>query len=330
MGDQHGHQQPPFNHVYHQTLPNNFHPALHFNFPPPPFHEMHIPPPMHAMSMARYQTPLHVLSPYESTSYPPPIPHPLIPRFSQANHYSHATHLANYHLTSQPPSLGTPISSNIGNQTLVSKSQDSYLNHKSSVSKRPLPSKASHTSNKSYSNSSSTGKYEKRKTTYKNPTYEGQPTSAPEEYSSLTAEEIIENEKKTWTRCAPADLYYVRDLENPRLMRGTEKLKFTIDQFRKDLLHRGEDARTMQPKFDYPSRKNRKHSMQCGGSCKEKSKKAIDSCSSTSYSSSEEEDEIDLVLQELERKKQHPARLHPELWFNDPGEMNDGPLCRCR
>lgn len=34
-------------------------------------------------------------------------------------------------------------------------------------------------------------------------------------------------------------------------------------------------------------------------------------------------------MEELQRKQQHPDRLHPEMWYNDPGEMNDGPLCRC-
>ncbi|CDW57857.1 ribonuclease 3 [Trichuris trichiura] len=29
------------------------------------------------------------------------------------------------------------------------------------------------------------------------------------------------------------------------------------------------------------------------------------------------------------RKQNHPARLHPDLWFNERGEMNDGPVCRC-
>ncbi|KFD67209.1 hypothetical protein M514_07574 [Trichuris suis] len=29
------------------------------------------------------------------------------------------------------------------------------------------------------------------------------------------------------------------------------------------------------------------------------------------------------------RKQSHPARLHPDLWFNERGEMNDGPVCRC-
>lgn len=34
-------------------------------------------------------------------------------------------------------------------------------------------------------------------------------------------------------------------------------------------------------------------------------------------------------MEELTRKQQHPDRLHPEMWYNDIGEMNDGPLCRC-
>ncbi|OTF84035.1 ribonuclease 3-like protein [Euroglyphus maynei] len=34
-------------------------------------------------------------------------------------------------------------------------------------------------------------------------------------------------------------------------------------------------------------------------------------------------------MKELERKKSHPYRLHEELWYNEPGEMNDGLLCRC-
>ena len=326
MGDQHGNQQQsPFNHHgYHHAPPPNFHSSLHYNFPPPPLHDLNFPPPV--MGLPRFQPPPHVGAPYEPrTSYPPPIPHPFIPNYSPVNHYSHPVH---YLPIQQPPVSSSPVSSDI--TTLVTKNQDSYQSHKPLTSKRPLPSKANHSSSKSYSTSSSAGRYGQKKT-YRNPTSEDQlPSSAPEEYTSLTPEEIIENEKKTWTRCAPADLYYARDLENPRLMRGTEKLKCTIDRFKTILLERGENARMMQPNFDYPSRKNRKHSVQCG-SCKEKSKKVLDSCSSTSdSSSSEEEDEVDLVLQELERKKQHPSRLHPELWFNDPGEMNDGPLCRCR
>jgi ribonuclease-3 len=48
-------------------------------------------------------------------------------------------------------------------------------------------------------------------------------------------------------------------------------------------------------------------------------------------SSSESEDEIeeDRTMEELSRKTQHPYRLHSDLWHNESGEMNDGPLCRC-
>ena len=149
-----------------------------------------------------------------------------------------------------------------------------------------------------------------------------------EELSQLTPEEIIEHEKKTWTRCAPADLYYVRDEQNPRIMRGTPKLQSVIDQFRQQLIKRGEESRMAQPKFECPPRKTRRHNHRhCGSSCKDSAHK--ESEDSSSSSSSDEEDEVDLALQELERKKQHPARMHPELWYNDPGEMNDGPLCRC-
>jgi ribonuclease-3 len=207
----------------------------------------------------------------------------------------------------------------------TNKVSGSYSSHKF-TSKRPLPIKSSQ---KPHSSSSSSTRTDYKKS-HQHSAHEDEPITPLDEYSSLTPEEIIENEKKTWTRCAPADLYYARDLDNPKLMRGTDKLKATIDQFRIKLLERGDKARTMQPKFDYPPRKTRRHSAQCGGSCKDKSKKTCESDSSSSDSSSEEEDEVDLVLQELERKKQHPSRLHPELWFNDPGEMNDGPLCRCR
>jgi ribonuclease III len=34
-------------------------------------------------------------------------------------------------------------------------------------------------------------------------------------------------------------------------------------------------------------------------------------------------------MEELSRKTSHPYRLHTDLWHNEQGEMNDGPLCRC-
>lgn len=37
----------------------------------------------------------------------------------------------------------------------------------------------------------------------------------------------------------------------------------------------------------------------------------------------------DFAYNELKRKQSHPNRLHPELWYNEKGELNDGPVCRC-
>lgn len=34
-------------------------------------------------------------------------------------------------------------------------------------------------------------------------------------------------------------------------------------------------------------------------------------------------------MEELTRKINHPLRVHPDLWHNEGGEMNDGPLCGC-
>lgn len=37
-------------------------------------------------------------------------------------------------------------------------------------------------------------------------------------------------------------------------------------------------------------------------------------------------DEDDRTMEELMAKKQHPQRLHPEMWFNDPGEVTSREL----
>lgn len=319
MSDQHENQQSASYSGNYQAHFGRVHPAFHYNFPPPPFPEYPIPPPTFPGTIGYRpppQTP-HLFPSYESlASFPPTQNHFITNHLQQVNNYPYPVHNIGSH--QHPPMLDGSMS--YGQPTSIRS--ENYSQH-IRPSKKSLPNR--HASVKQ-SASSLTGQEHYK--THRNSLPEDK-HSVPEEYSSLTPEEIIESEKKTWTRCAPADLYYTRDPENSRLMHGTEKLRVTIERFRENLLERGEKARMVQPKFEYPSRKNRRHSMQCSGSCKEKGKKTYDSETSTSDSSSEE-DEVDLVLQELERKKQHPARLHPELWFNDAGEMNDGPLCRCR
>lgn len=136
--------------------------------------------------------------------------------------------------------------------------------------------------------------------------------------------------KEIWTRCAPADLYYARDSKNSKLMFGTERLNAVLNKFKKELVERGESARSSQPTSQHsPLPKRHRHSRKtCSSKCKEQG--GSHSSDSSSEDEDDEDDAIADVIEEMERKMKHPARLHPELWFNDPGEMNDGPLCRCR
>nr|KAF7412907.1 hypothetical protein H0235_012758 [Vespula pensylvanica] len=123
-----------------------------------------------------------------------------------------------------------------------------------------------------------------------------------DELSAMGPEGIMENERKIWTRTAPADLYYTRDETNSKIMKEQQQ-----------------HVHYRHPPYEPPPRKTKARL------CKHKS----EACSSSSSDSDSSMDEDDRTMEELMTKKQHPQRLHPEMWFNDPGEMNDGPLCRC-
>ncbi|GBP09116.1 Ribonuclease 3 [Eumeta japonica] len=141
-------------------------------------------------------------------------------------------------------------------------------------------------------------------------------------------EQDCDNEKssKMWYRSSPAELYYT-PVEGNRNMQQTQKLTRLCETFFVKLIERGRKAR---PEIDeLPPLKPQKPKL-----CKHKF--GNDKLSSSSSSDSEEsldEDGLqgyaDRVMMELQRKQNHPRRLHPEMWFNNPGEMNGGPLCRC-
>ncbi|XP_014481243.1 PREDICTED: ribonuclease 3 [Dinoponera quadriceps] len=144
------------------------------------------------------------------------------------------------------------------------------------------------------------------------------------ELSAMGSEGILESERKIWTRTAPADLYYSRDEKDPKVMRSTSKLLELCATFKRLLIDRAAEARSKQPPYKPPPRKTRARL------CRHKSEACSSSSDSDSDSNSDSSmDEDDRTMEELMAKKQHPQRLHPEMWFNDPGEMNDGPLCRC-
>ena len=70
-----------------------------------------------------------------------------------------------------------------------------------------------------------------------------------DELSAMGPEGIMENARKVWTRTAPADLYYSRDDNNPKIMNGTLKLHELCELFKKILLNRAAAARALQVCF---------------------------------------------------------------------------------
>lgn len=91
-------------------------------------------------------------------------------------------------------------------------------------------------------------------------------SSKIEELAKVSQEDIIESEKKIWTRSTPADLYYVRDDEKPKVIKSTPKLLQLCDTFNERLVLRAQKVNELKPKYEPPPRKNRARI------CKHKSK----------------------------------------------------------
>lgn len=87
-----------------------------------------------------------------------------------------------------------------------------------------------------------------------------------EELSRLNQEDILEKEKNIWTRTTPADLYYTRDEENPKIIKATPKLLHLCEVFSENLVLRTKKVNELKPKYEPPPRKNRARL------CKHKSK----------------------------------------------------------
>ncbi|XP_035389759.1 ribonuclease 3 isoform X1 [Electrophorus electricus] len=131
--------------------------------------------------------------------------------------------------------------------------------------------------------------------------------------------------KPAWVRCTHAENYYSNDPMDQvgdSTVVGTSKLRDLYERFEEELGCRQEQAKSSRPKWDPP--KTKLDLDQDESSSESESESGGDSsCSSSSDS------EMFDVIAEIKRKKAHPDRLHDELWYNDPGQMNDGPLCKC-
>lgn len=150
----------------------------------------------------------------------------------------------------------------------------------------------------------------------------------------MSLDDILETEKKVWIRSTPAELFYTRDENDLKMIRATKRLIKLCDEFNEELLERAGKINALKPKYEPPPRKNRARL------CKHKSKsllfhpkslskpKKIRKFNNINYfimfilaevsdsDSSEDDvtDEEDCTMEELQRKQQHPDRLHPEMW----------------
>ncbi|CDQ74550.1 unnamed protein product [Oncorhynchus mykiss] len=136
--------------------------------------------------------------------------------------------------------------------------------------------------------------------------------------------------KPAWIRCTHAENYYSSDPMDQvgdSTVVGTSKLRDLYERFEEELVKRQERAQSARPKWDPPKTKLDEEPEECHSHSSSESDCESDGGGST-CSSSSDSDVFD-VIAEIKRKKAHPDRLHDELWYNDPGQMNDGPLCKC-
>uniref|UniRef100_A0A8B9HA98 Drosha ribonuclease III n=1 Tax=Astyanax mexicanus TaxID=7994 RepID=A0A8B9HA98_ASTMX len=151
----------------------------------------------------------------------------------------------------------------------------------------------------------------------------------PEELSPVQRhdEEREEEEllKPAWIRCTHSENYYSNDPMDQvgdSTVVGTSKLRDLYERFEEELVRRQERAKATRPKWEPPKTKLDLDQDESS------SESECDSDGDSSCSSSSDSEVFD-VIAEIKRKKAHPDRLHDELWYNDPGQMNDGPLCKC-
>ncbi|XP_026101226.1 ribonuclease 3-like [Carassius auratus] len=132
--------------------------------------------------------------------------------------------------------------------------------------------------------------------------------------------------KPAWIRCTHAENYYSNDPMDQMgdsTVVGTSKLRDLYERFEEELVRRQVRAKSSRPKWEPPKTKLDQDQDESSSESECESDGGGSSCSSSSDS-----DVFD-VIAEIKRKKAHPDRLHEELWYNDPGQMNDGPLCKC-
>ncbi|XP_048775067.2 ribonuclease 3-like isoform X2 [Ostrea edulis] len=155
----------------------------------------------------------------------------------------------------------------------------------------------------------------------------GQQPDSRSGYDVLNGQDEIELPEEiipAWLRCSPADLYFRRNNETG-CFNATKRMQDLLEKFETDLVQRSARVNASFPPVDipqYPVTGNPHHHHHSGS-------ESSSSSSSESESESEEIKREEEWLETLNKRKKHPYRLHEDLWYNDKGELNDGPLCKC-
>uniref|UniRef100_A0A8C4RAR8 Uncharacterized protein n=1 Tax=Eptatretus burgeri TaxID=7764 RepID=A0A8C4RAR8_EPTBU len=169
----------------------------------------------------------------------------------------------------------------------------------------------------------------------KTPSTPEQPTAVSESKSDAPNEDAPNEEESTplspvWIRCTHHENYYSSDPMDQvgeSTVVGTSRQRALCDELQRLLGQRQMSARAARPQWQPPSTRLDQHA----GAAKDLSESGSESDSELSSANSESSSECEPldVIAEIRRRKAHPDRLHDELWYNDPGQMNDGPLCKC-
>lgn len=144
--------------------------------------------------------------------------------------------------------------------------------------------------------------------------------------SSMSIQQIINYEKKKTYQSSPTNVYYKTD-DDSNIILGKKSALDLCDEFKRVLGKRAFEINASKPVYNLPRKSNVKvYKHKCSGN------HCSDDDSSSCYDDDDDDDDDDdenSTLKELNRKSAHPDRLHPELWYNEIGEMNDGPMCKC-
>ncbi|CAB4057265.1 rnc [Lepeophtheirus salmonis] len=230
-----------------------------------------------------------------------------------------------------PPHLPAPLPSHSSSSNGCSSSRGSYrsVHHSRDLNKDRRRSRSgnryesSRHSRRSPDRRRSRSREDRRRRSHR---YSRSRSPSRKRYREASpAPPILDRESKSWIRSSSADLYYAKGSKSG-LTHATPRLLKLIERFQSDILERGNTIRSSLCPPYLPLKINPNIIHKCKGKCEE------DEDDSESESDSDEEapkEKKSLSERWMDHRIKQKDRLHEELWGNRPGELNDGPACRC-